>query len=131
MWVGVIDSHFMLLYLNSLFHDCENSAACMRAWSDSAAWKIKERMSINANTVLFVSFGEANCLILFLMVKSLMGHKLPFFEREEAMHCLRSCSPLLPVQICLGEPGVSSQLAFFSSAALVYAFVTPCSERID
>lgn len=131
MWVGVMDSHFMLLDLNSFFHDCENSAECVRAWSDSTAWKIKERMSINVNTVLFVSFGKANCLILFLMVKLLVGHKLSFFIWEEVMQCLRSCSPLLRIQVCLGEPGVSSQLPFFSSTALVYAYVTLCTESVD
>ena len=49
MWVGVIHTHFTLLDLNSFFHDCEHSTECMRAWSDSAVWKIEERMSVNIN----------------------------------------------------------------------------------
>lgn len=48
--VRVIHTHFTLLDLNSFFHDCENSAEYMRAWSGSTAWEIKERMSININT---------------------------------------------------------------------------------
>lgn len=50
MWVGVIRAHFTLLDLNLFFHNYENSAECMQAWSDSTAWKIEERMSININT---------------------------------------------------------------------------------